>query len=91
MLENASQSFKEGNFPGLGKGTNSFGKIPKTMTFRGDGGPLIKEGMFSPNAAEKLASTFSPSASEYSSVVEESKTTKKGASVVRKKIISSKT
>ena len=46
MLESASQSMKEGSFPGLGKiPPTGLGK--KTMRLGGDG-PLIKEGMFSP-------------------------------------------
>ena len=89
MLDSASQSMKEGNFPGLGKlPPTGLGK--KTMRLGGDG-PLIKEGMFSPEA---LGGTFSPSSDpQYSSAIEESKslTTVKRGSMVRKKILSSKT
>jgi hypothetical protein len=89
MLDSASQSMKEGNFPSLGKlPPTGLGK--KTMRLGGDG-PLIKEGMFSPQA---LGGTFSPTCDpQYASAIEESKSlsvVKRGA-MVRKKIASSKT
>ncbi len=89
MLDSASQSMKEGNFPSLGKlPPTGLGK--KTMRLGGDG-PLIKEGMFSPQA---LGGTFSPTSNpHYASAIEESKSlsvVKRGA-MVRKKIVSSKT
>ena len=78
---------KEGNFPGIGKiPPTGLGK--KTMRLGGDG-PLIKEGMFSPQA---LSGTFSPT-TDPQSVIEEAKslTVVKRGAMVRKKIISSKT
>jgi hypothetical protein len=93
MLDHASQSMKEGNFP-LSKitqnGGNGLGK--KTMRLGGDG-PLIKEGMFSPEAF-MMGGTFSPTVDpSYASVIEEAKslTTVKRGAMVRKKIVSSKT
>lgn len=46
VLEGGSSSVRDGNFPGLGKVSAFGGKIPKTMSFAGTQGPLIKEGMF---------------------------------------------
>lgn len=89
MLDQASQSMKEGNFPSLGKlPPTGLGK--KTMRLGGDG-PLIREGMFSPEA---LGGTFSPATTTNESQYgEEAKslTTVKRGNMVRKKILSSKT
>lgn len=90
MLEQASQSMKEGNFPSLSKiPLNGLGK--KTMRLGRDG-PLIKEGMFSSEAL--MGGTFSPTTDpQYASAIEEAKslTTVKRGAMVRKKIVSSKT
>jgi hypothetical protein len=60
MLDQASQSMKEGNFPSLSKlPPNGLGK--KTMRLGGDS-PLIKEGMFSAEAL-MMGGTFSPTSS----------------------------